>query len=436
MKHRYVIFIVLTTLLLSACLTKKIWDIGSNKQKAIRQYIKSTTPLPNDTADYEPFLGISRVEQVNDIVNVYAHLVDEKGNFLTDAANGRNNRKWCRLIVNGDTIKQYSISEVRDTSTTPVAYSLVLDYSGSMSAYTKRMEEAVEKFILAKRPQDVISIVKYDDKAKTTIASTKDLVALGRPKWEGNIGFGGTTAIINGIDEGINTLQNLPNRRKVLICFTDGGDNASTITKEYVTWRANDLNINLCTIDFNNSAYNNYMRSLAEATGGTYNYFKNVTDFEAVLSDIHFRLNNAYKISYMRRSQGEQSITLVYCAPYEQLVATAGVNYTKPQTAPVASAPPRNSIHTSGDAPVFYAPTNRPNQSPYFTPSRSTSTTGTTTKPTNTRGNTTTTTKPTTTQPSRGGTNTQKGSDDNYKPATTNPRELKETPPTNNTTPR
>ncbi|MFN4122993.1 MAG: OmpA family protein [Flavobacteriales bacterium] len=301
----------------------------------------------------QPALTISRIETQERTVRLHVHLLDADGNFISGMPN--NVSLWCSLVNNfagtNHQITDFRVFEDRFPQDVPTAYSLVLDHSGSMSGRVNEMQQAVSQFIVNKRPMDAISIVKYDEKSILEVPLSTDVnFLLGSFRANGLTGYGGLTAIQNGIHEGIQSLINSPYRRRVVISFTDGGDNRSTFTQQYVTWLAQSNNIQISTIDLGRSVNQNYMRSIAGQTSGTYNYMMFASEFPGVFTDIQNRLNQSYIIEYTAPGIGQHSVQLTACLQTGQLVASGFfTNEPVSNVAPIRDAiPPKNTPRSDG----------------------------------------------------------------------------------------
>ena len=316
-----------------------------------------------------PELMISRIETESNKVRLFAHLLNAQGDFINlNPTSSRQN--WCAVVDQfagrDNAITQFQVIETRTSIIEePTAYAIVLDHSGSMAYRVKDMQDAVENFIRNKRPQDAISIVKYDKNARTEVPVQTDLgVILSAYQKNGLNGYGGVTAIINGIHEGIESIRNAPQRQKIVISFTDGGDNSSTITKDYLIWMAQSLKIPICTIDLGNNVNNNFMKEIASATGGTYNYMMYANEFPNVFTDIKNRLTKSYIIEYESPGPGYHQVNLTFCHPAGPLTASANYNNLPLSSfAPIKDAPPISRPPTTDGKPLRPATSNpaRPN---------------------------------------------------------------------------
>jgi outer membrane protein OmpA-like peptidoglycan-associated protein/Mg-chelatase subunit ChlD len=355
-------------------------------------------------------LNISRVENNSRTVRLHVHLMDSAGVSYNNIAT--NNNIWCGLTdYYGGTLHQitdFKVFENREEENVPTAYALVLDHSGSMSGRVKDMQDAVEMFIRNKRPEDAIAIVKYDKIARIEVPSSTDLnFLLNNFRKNGLSGYGGLTAIQNGNHEGIQSIINTPFRRKVVISFTDGGDNSSTITGDYVKWLAQSNNIIISTIDLGRSVSKGYMQDIAMATGGTYNYMMYASEFPNVFKDIQNRLSKSYIIEYNSPGFGAHDVHLKACLSNMQLSANAQYNNTPiAQVAPVRDAALPANLPASDGKPFNPPRSPRPTQS---VKTASTTQSGTSVK------------------------NTPRTANNSVKPTTSRPGSVKQTPAGTNT---
>lgn len=366
--------------------------------------------LQNNQSVESANLNISRVENNNRTVRLHVHLMDSTGTFYNNIST--NNPIWCGLTdYYGGTLHQitdFKVYENREEENVPTAYALVLDHSGSMSGRVKDMQDAVEMFIRNKRPQDAVSIVKYDKNARIEVPASSDLnFLLNSFQKNGLTGFGGLTAIQNGMHEGIQSILNSPFRRKVVISFTDGGDNSSTFTGDYVKWLAQSNNIIISTIDLGRSVSKGFMQDIAMATGGTYNYMMYANEFPDVFTDIQNRLSKSYIIEYNSPGFGVHEVQLKACLNNMQLSANTQYNNTPiAQVAPVREATLPANLPASDGKPFIPPRSPRTSQSvkTVITTPRNTSVKNTT-RPANNSVKPTTS-RPTSVKQTESGTNT------------------------------
>lgn len=344
-------FLFLAVLFLTSCITQRTPYVPQ------ALYLREANEASLNNTQV-PELSISRIETERNKVRLFAHLLSGQGDFI-NLTSGSSRQNWCAVVDQfagrDNPITNFQVLETGSNFIEePTAYALVLDHSGSMSFRVTDMQNAVENFIRNKRPQDAISIVKYDKNARVEVPVHTDLgFILSAFRKNGLNGYGGVTAIINGIHEGIESIRNAPQRKKIVISFTDGGDNSSTITKNYVIWLAQSLQIPICTIDLGNNVNNNFMREIASATGGTYNYMMYANEFPNVFTDIKNRLSKSYVIEYESPGPGNHQVSLTFCHPAGPLTATANYNNLPISPfAPIKDAPPISRPPKTDGKPV------------------------------------------------------------------------------------
>lgn len=135
-------------------------------------------------------------------MKLYTHITDSTGAFLSGASNPSY---WCYAIeeVDGKSTKvKLNSKEIILDEKTPMAVSLVMDHSGSMGEERAiSIQNAAEILINKKKNEDGISLIKYDDHIETeSVISTDKQILLNQLKRNGLLGFGGRTAIIDGIN--------------------------------------------------------------------------------------------------------------------------------------------------------------------------------------------------------------------------------------------
>jgi len=107
----------------------------------------------------------------------------------------------------------------------PLNFSLVLDHSGSMSgAKLDNLKEAAKLAVDQMGPQDLISIVIFDDKVKVVVSSQSVSDTQALKKQIDSIRAGGGTAISRGMKEGLEELRKGVGSDRVsrMLLLTDG----------------------------------------------------------------------------------------------------------------------------------------------------------------------------------------------------------------------
>lgn len=286
-------------------------------------FIKKSVQI-NSSGIKKPQISIAKVDISNPgKVKLYTHITDSTGAFLSGANNASF---WCSAIdeVDGKPNKvKLNIKEVILDEKTPMAVSLVMDHSGSMGEERAlSIQNAAELLINKKKNEDGMSLIKYDDHIETESAiSTDKQTLLSQLKRNGLIGFGGRTAIIDGINVGMNTLMSSKGfKKKVVIVFTDGEDNSSTINQQDVIASAIKNNISICAIDFGYGVNGNFLKSISEATGGYYNRIYSTKEFSDVFEDMYRKLKQYYYLEYDTKQFGVHKLSIKFCTQNDSAI--------------------------------------------------------------------------------------------------------------------
>lgn len=261
-------------------------------------------------------------------IKIYFHLLEGNNAYLTGAFNDLMKKYWCLVedSVNGKVkqIRNFSMKEITEKDYFPYSLAIVLDHSGSMGNWRAvEMQNAIAKLISEKRDFDDYAIIKYDSKVVTEVNLTQIREILqSQFQRTGLNGFGGMTAISDGILAGIEELKNSrSSKSKAILIFTDGFDNSSSVSSDYVINLAKQNNISINTIDFGEYLNPNYLKRFAEETGGFYQRIYKTEEFDLVFKDLYKRLQNFYSIEFKTQEYGLHNVKIKLCLPDDTLVA-------------------------------------------------------------------------------------------------------------------
>ncbi len=300
-------------------------------------YLTRIAPVPATPASItDPAVQISRIEAYEpNKVRALVQFVDSAGTYYTGAVNGKWRSYWCGVEDEFEgkvrPVKNYTLREVTENDREAHAVALVMDNSGSMGdARALAAQEGATDFIRMKKDEDAVGLIRYDHHVEVESPLTtgrSDLLA--RLKVNGLTGFGGGTAIANGIAAGIDQLlPALGFRRKAIIVFTDGQDNSSTIDKEEVINRARKAGIIVCAVDFGEGVSSGYLEEIAVRTGGIYYQIYRTSEFGQIFEDVYRRLRNYYVLEYNPLDYGVHKIYLKLCLGTDTVSTVAAYDNT------------------------------------------------------------------------------------------------------------
>ncbi|MFM7543808.1 MAG: OmpA family protein [Ignavibacteria bacterium] len=270
-----------------------------------------------------------------DSIHVKLSIKDERGHFVRGLA-GPNRSKiisgkdsiW-RMLIDSCAVNpkktprsQFSVREISEDIRKPIALSMVLDHSPSMGEMrARKLQEAVRTTMDILTDDDAIAVIKFTSKIHREIPLTSNYQTYtSQLKIDGLRGiqsspisisfrirsskdtveeehYGGGTAIYDGALAGIDELKKTSNPRKVMIVFSDGGDNASKADQDSVIREARKQGVNIYTIAYGITD-EEPMHDLAEQTGGKMYRIYSSKEFPFVLADIVKSMKNHYLISY------------------------------------------------------------------------------------------------------------------------------------------
>ena len=259
-------------------------------------------------------------------VKIRFHIIENGSTYLSGANQKQFKKYWCMIVdstANKEkTIANYKLKEITEEQAIPNYIALVADHSGSMGDWRAgAVQDAFESLIKRKRAEDAVTIVKYDNKTITEVPLTNSSEEAMKLFQKNKLdGFGGMTAISNGIQAGILELGKAPiNSNKSVVIFTDGWDNSSTIGKDSVIRYARQANTQIYAIDFGENINSGYMKTFSDSANGYYHHIYNTKEFDLVFDDVYNRLKNYYEIEYNPQVYSKHKLKLKLCLPNDTL---------------------------------------------------------------------------------------------------------------------
>ncbi len=207
-----------------------------------------------------------------------------------------------------------AIAHVLDTSDSMEA----LDFGSRQDALT-RMQGAVEvlrTFVLA-RSGDLQSLVVFGDKVFTIVPLTADQSMIVDMLGQVQSGMaGGATALGDALILGVKRLQDAPLKSRILVLLSDGKNTAGQIDPTVAATYASENGIRVYTIGIGSGGTAPYkvdslfgtrvqnmrvemdektLRRVADKTGGRYFNARNISELEAVYTEIDQLEKTTYK---------------------------------------------------------------------------------------------------------------------------------------------
>lgn len=184
-----------------------------------------------------------------------------------------------------------------------VAGAITMDYSGSMgSQQILCMENGVKTYINAMGSNDQSEIIKFDDQVIVAQTFTNNKTLLINAV-DSNFSLGGSTALYQSIYKGTTDVSPLNSSQfiKSVIAFTDGGENASSVSRATMISTALSNAIPIYSIflysDTSNSLAKD-MRNIADTTGGFFFWAKPDSTCSSSLSGVYNTIKGQISGSY------------------------------------------------------------------------------------------------------------------------------------------
>jgi Ca-activated chloride channel family protein len=265
------------------------------------------------------------------LVVLHASVTDKHGKLLTNLKENA-----FKVFENGQPqqIKRFRREDV------PVSLGIIIDDSGSMQTKRARVEAAALSLVRESNPQDEVFIVNFNDEWYLDVPFTSDIhkMEAGIAKIDSR----GGTAMRDAISASLDYMKDKAKRdKKVLLIITDGNDNASNTSLEKVVSRSNQSETLVYAIGLfteeekhEGAKAKRALNELTSTTGGLAFYPKDVSEVQALASEIASDIRNQYTIDYTPSIQeldgSYRQIKVTVDAPGKPTVRTRSGYYATP----------------------------------------------------------------------------------------------------------
>ena len=197
----------------------------------------------------------------------------------------------------------------------PLNIALVLDRSTSMQGARMDMVKTTAiELMRSLRPQDVLSLVIFSDKAEVILPAGSRLVTREIETRIQMLQTFGGTEIFNGLNAGYNEVARLANPRYInhIILITDGktyGDEPRCLE---LAQKARAQGISISGLGIGGEWNDAFLDQLANLTGGHTAYIAKSADIKGFLEDKFLRLGRTYADNIRFKYTSDAGITLNY----------------------------------------------------------------------------------------------------------------------------
>ncbi len=263
--------------------------------------ISTSTPPPPPGAPQESgSQGSYKIQSQVSLVVLHASVLNDRSVFVPGLMEEN-------FRVMEDKVEQkLSVFKQEDV---PVSFGLVIDNSGSMREKRPQVNAAALTFVKTSNENDEGFVVNFNDDyyLDTEHDFTSNLDEM-RTALE-RIDARGSTALYDAVIGSLDHLKKGAKDKKVILIVTDGEDNASRHSLENTVERAQRTDAVIYAVGLfsdddikhDRSAMKkarNALSQLANATGGLAFFPENVSDTEAICTQIAHDIRNQYTLAY------------------------------------------------------------------------------------------------------------------------------------------
>jgi len=245
-------------------------------------------PHPASASESAPIEADFRVSAR--LVEVYATVKDSRGRYLDDLTADQF------TVLDEHQSQQVVAFEAQGSE---VSCALLLDTTGSMQLALPSLKGAALKLIADLRPADSAAVYSFNDSVAELQPLTTDKAAVSRAIVRTHAQ--GETALYDALTEITHDLAGRPGK-KVIVLFTDGKDNSSTLTADSAINRAKLAGIPVYTISegeaVSEPALIAQLAGISKATGGEAFVIRNPGEIAKVFEKVSEDLAHGYLLSF------------------------------------------------------------------------------------------------------------------------------------------
>ena len=224
------------------------------------------------------------------LVEVYATITDQRGHYADDLARDQFS------IVDAGSPRQIVAFESRSSK---VSCALLLDTTGSMQAALPVLKNAALKLIGQLGLSDSVAVYGFSDAVSELQPFTTDKNAAKRAVLRTRAS--GNTALYDALTR-VNRDLAGRNGKKVIVVFTDGDDNSSTVTSDTAIQRAKSAGVPVYTIAqgaaVRSPAFLKQLADISRATGGVSFVIREPKEIRGVFEHVSEDLMHGYLLEF------------------------------------------------------------------------------------------------------------------------------------------
>jgi VWFA-related protein len=277
---------------------------GSPVLAAARNAVTGAAALP---AEGEPSHEAVTFRASGRLVEVYTTVTDSSGRYI-------DNLSRDQFTVSDNGVAQKIVAFEPRSSKVSVA--LLLDTTGSMQGALPALKNAAFKLIGELRPEDSIAVYSFNSAVSQLQPFTTDKDAAKRAVL--HTLADGETAFYDALTRVGRDLSGLGGK-KVIVVFTDGNDNASTLTADTAIERAKAAGIPVYTIAQGNALSHpeslKQLAAISKATGGVSFAIHGPNEIRGVFEKVAADLTHGYLLVFQPAPAEDHSWRTIEIGP-------------------------------------------------------------------------------------------------------------------------
>ncbi|MCM3872377.1 MAG: VWA domain-containing protein [Pyrinomonadaceae bacterium] len=234
------------------------------------------------------------------LVSVPVSVMDRQGKYVVDLQ-----QKDFRIYEDG---VEQSITHFSNVDQ-PFSVVLLLDTSGSTTAFLTQMKEAAKSFVEQLRPVDAVQPVYFHGEIKpltTKSISNPDLLKVAIDQISpGPLDMG--TRLYDAVDFALSA-QQAASGRKAVILFTDGENTWGKASMKSTLHQAEESDVIIYALQYGNPPAQKYLQQLAEKTGGRYLMAADANAIATSFGEIAAELRRQYVLGYQPTELAQQGL--------------------------------------------------------------------------------------------------------------------------------
>jgi Ca-activated chloride channel family protein len=259
-------------------------------------------------------------------VPIYATVTDANGRLVPDL-----DREDFEVYDNG---RKQDVTLFENT-VQPISVVVMLDTSGSMTMHLDLLKQAATQFVIRLLPEDRARVGSFNDRDKILLSPddfTGNRDELMRALRE-DLQFGNPTALWDATDRSMDALHEVAGRRVVLV-FTDGGDNDSRRSQKDILSRARAEEHMIYAIGLRARVRgqgvtqpDRGLRKVADETGGGYFELQRTDELNTTFTRVSQELHSQYVLGFTPQTLDAKVHTLEVRTTQPGLTARARRSY-------------------------------------------------------------------------------------------------------------